>query len=220
MRLGTVNIGTAAMVIPAIRRFRELHPDTAVEVSGAMHSEIDRAVQDGGLDLGLVVRLTGDEVPARLEMTELLVGRAVVCIRPGAPLARHDSIDVAHLAEEPLVVMRPGYAMHRLVQRILAGRPLARDYSSDGAEMAKLMVAEGLGAALLPDFSVVGDPLERGGLITWRPLQGVRAALTLDIVRRGSGRPTRAALDLFDILVELGPSSMTGPSRPELDEPA
>jgi DNA-binding transcriptional LysR family regulator len=210
LRLGTVNVGTAAVVVPAIRRFRELHPDTEVEVVGAMHSEIERAVQDGGLDFGLVIQLAGDEVPGRLELTELLPGKAVVCIRPDSPLARHDSINVADLAEEPLVVMRSGYAMHRLVQRILEGRSLARHYSSDGAEMGKLMVAEGLGAALLPDFSVVGDPLERAELITWRPLEGAQADLTLGIVRRGSGRPTRAALDLFDILVELGPRSAKG----------
>jgi DNA-binding transcriptional LysR family regulator len=100
--------------------------------------------------------------------------------------------------------------MQRLANRILDGRSTARDYFSDGAEMCKLMVVEGLGAALLPDFSVVGDPLERGGLITWRFLDGVVADLTLGVIRRGSGRPTRAALDLLDILVELCPSSTQG----------
>lgn len=34
------------------------------------------------------------------------------------------------------------------------------------------MVAEGLGATVLPDFSVIGDPLERRGTITVRPLAG------------------------------------------------
>ena len=43
-------------------------------------------------------------------------------------------------------------------------------YSTDGAEMGKLMVAEGLGVTLLPEFSVLGDPLQRGGFITCRPL--------------------------------------------------
>ena len=30
------------------------------------------------------------------------------------------------------------------------------------------MVAEGLGATVLPDYSVIGDPLERQGTITYR----------------------------------------------------
>lgn len=32
------------------------------------------------------------------------------------------------------------------------------------------MVAEGLGITLLPDYSVADDPLERHGIITYRPL--------------------------------------------------
>jgi DNA-binding transcriptional LysR family regulator len=207
VRLGTVNVATSSLVIPAIRRLRELHPDTQVEVVGAMHGEIERAVQDGALDLGLVIQLPGDEVPGRLELTELLAGKAVVCIRRDSPLAECREIGIAQLEQEPLVLMRPGYAMHRLVQRILDGRLPARHYSSDGAEMGKLMVAEGLGAALLPDFSMRADALERSGLITWRPLEGAGADLTLGVVRRERATPTRAALDLFDIIVELGPRS-------------
>ena len=42
----------------------------------------------------------------------------------------------------------------------------AFSYSTDGAEMGKLMVAEGLGLTVLPDFFVIGDPLERRGVIT------------------------------------------------------
>ena len=51
--------------------------------------------------------------------------------------------------------------MHRYVHRLLDGRAPSFSYSTDGAEMGKLMVAEGLGATVLPDFSVIGDPLEQ-----------------------------------------------------------
>ena len=50
----------------------------------------------------------------------------------------------------------------------------AFSYSTDGAEMGKLMVAEGLGLTVLPDFFVIGDPLERRGVITWRPIEADR----------------------------------------------
>ncbi|MFD9218999.1 hypothetical protein ACFWDI_02945 [Streptomyces sp. NPDC060064] len=50
--------------------------------------------------------------------------------------------------------MRSGYLMHRYVHRLLDGCA-SFSYSTDGAEMGKLMVAEGLGATVLPDFSVM-----------------------------------------------------------------
>ncbi|ORT47283.1 hypothetical protein KBI5_20590 [Frankia sp. KB5] len=38
--------------------------------------------------------------------------------------------------------------------------------------MGKLMVAQGLGVTVLPDYSIVGDPPERSGVITHRSLGG------------------------------------------------
>jgi DNA-binding transcriptional LysR family regulator len=38
--------------------------------------------------------------------------------------------------------------------------------------MRKMMVAEGIGLTVLPDYSVPGDPPERAGLIVTRPLAG------------------------------------------------
>ncbi|RBQ16294.1 hypothetical protein DP939_30470 [Spongiactinospora rosea] len=71
---------------------------------------------------------------------------------------------------EPFIAMRSGYLMHRFIHRLTNGRQPAFAYSVDGAEMGKVMVAEGLGVTLLPDYSVIDDPLERGGIITHRPL--------------------------------------------------
>ncbi len=65
---------------------------------------------------------------------------------------------VADLRSEPLIVMRSGYVMHRYVHRLLADEIPAFSYSTDGAEMGKLMVAEGLGVTVLPDFSLDRRP--------------------------------------------------------------
>src|SRR6202035_5903180 len=94
----------------------------------------------------------------------------VVVLRADAPLAAQSAVRTADLLAEPLIVMRPGYLMHRYLHRLLQGRPPAISFSTDGAEMGKLMVAEGLGITVLPDYSVIGDPFETSGMITWRPL--------------------------------------------------
>jgi DNA-binding transcriptional LysR family regulator len=78
--------------------------------------------------------------------------------------------------------------------------------------MGKLMVAEGLGLTVLPDFSVIGDPLERRGLIAWRPMEDA-TEVELVIHRLRSGRPTRAVRDLHQIFVDRAreyPTALAG----------
>ncbi len=118
------------------------------------------------------------------------------------PLAKLDAIAVDDLLSVPLILMRAGYLMHRLLHRLLGGRTPSVSYSTDGGEMGKLMVAEGLGATVLPDFSLVDDPLERGGQITWRPLRDADTEVWLVIRRMRSGSHPRAARNLHSMFVE------------------
>ena len=202
VRLGTVNTATVPLLIPVMREFRVLHPATQLEVVGAQQDEIHRGLLDGGFDLGLVNYLAGDDLPPEFESTELLRGHAVVCLRPDHPLATLATIRADDLFDQPLVVMRSGYVMHRFVHRLLGGREPEFSYSTDGAEMGKLMVAEGLGVTVLPEFSVLGDPLERDGAITFRRLAQPGAQVLLVVQRRRSGPATRALRDLHRILVD------------------
>ena len=208
VRVGTVNAATVPLLIPVVRDFRAAHPVTQVEVVAAQQTEIQRALSEGGFDLGLVNHLDGDDVPAGLESTQLLHGRPVVCVRPDSPLASRTAVTVDDLLAEPLIAMRSGYVMHRYVHRLLGGRSPSFSYSTDGAEMGKLMVAEGLGATVLPDFSVVGDPLERLGALTYRPLSDDTTRVLLMLQRRQAESVPQAARDLHEVFVrrarELG----------------
>jgi DNA-binding transcriptional LysR family regulator len=98
-------------------------------------------------------------------------------------------------------MMRAGYLMHRYVHRLLGDRRPVVSYSTDGAEMGKLMVAEGLGATILPDFSVLGDPLVHHGAIVWRPIADDGTEIDLAIRRRRSDVHPRAAGDLYRLFV-------------------
>ncbi|MFE5856988.1 LysR family transcriptional regulator [Streptomyces sp. NPDC056500] len=201
IRLGTVNAATVPLLVPTIQAFRSSHPETQIEVTGGQQVDIHRELAEGGLDLGLVNYLQGDDKPPGLQTTELLRGRPVVCMRSDSRLAALTSVSVNDLLREPLIVMRSGYVMHRYVHRLLEGRNPAFSYSTDGAEMGKLMVAEGLGATVLPDFSVSGDPLERSGIITQRPIAGDVPAVLMVIQRPLSATTTRAARDLHAMFV-------------------
>ncbi|MFI7099099.1 LysR family transcriptional regulator [Streptomyces sp. NPDC050161] len=201
VRLGTVNAATVPLLVPTIREFRAGHPATQAEVIGAQQAEIHRSLLEGSLDLGLVNYLRGDDLPPDVHTTELLRGRPVVCIRPDNPLAELSEVGMSDLLSQPLIVMRSGYVMHRFVHRLLKGREPSFSYSTDGAEMGKLMVAEGLGATVLPDYSVMGDPLERSGALTCRPLAGDGTEVLMVLQRPRSASVPKAARDLHEIFV-------------------
>ena len=214
IRLGTVSTAATPLLTPAIRQLRERHPATQVEVVAAQQAGIAQGLLDGSIDLGLVNFLEGDDLPTELHATPLLRGRPVICMRPDSPLADYAGVRVSELRAEPLIAMRPGYVMHRFLHRLLRDRVPVFACAADGAEMGKLMVAEGLGVTILPDFSVIGDPLERSGRITWRPLADDHTSVRLVILRARSGSPSRAAQDLHQILVRRARDYMNSASRP------
>jgi DNA-binding transcriptional LysR family regulator len=220
IRVGTVSTATVPLLTPAIRQFRETHRATQVEIIGAQQDEIHRAILAGGFDLGLVNYLEGDDMPPELGTTTLLRGHPVVCIRPDSTLASLTAVRASDLHAEPLIVMRSGYLMHRFIHRLMQGQLPEFSYSADGAEMGKVMVAEGLGITVLPDFSIIGDPLEKRGVITWRPIADDATQVNLVIQRVRSLRQTRAVRDLHQIFVERArvydgqrkPAAATGPN--------
>jgi DNA-binding transcriptional LysR family regulator len=201
VRLGTVSAATSPLLTATIRAFRESHPTTQVEVELVQQQRLHRSLLDGGLDIGLVNYLDGDEQTAELHTVELLRGDPVVCMHGDSPLAEHATVTPEQLAAEPLIAMRAGYAMHRYLARLLGEHQPPFSYSADGAEMGKLMVAAGLGVTVLPSYSVIGDPLEQRGAIAYRRIEGNETSVRLVVQRRRSGSPTRATRDLHSLFV-------------------
>jgi DNA-binding transcriptional LysR family regulator len=199
IKLGTVSAATSPLLTATIRAFRDTHPTTQVDVVLVQQQLLHRSLLDGGLDLGLVNYLDGDEITPELHTVELLHGHPVVCIHSDNPLADSPSITTAELLAQPLISMRAGYAMHRYLSRLLGDEKPSFSYTADGAEMGKLMVAAGLGVTVLPSYSVFGDPLEQRGAITARKLADDDTSVRLVVQRRRSSPPSRATRDLHKL---------------------
>ncbi len=188
LRVGTVNAGTAGLVLPAMRSFQDQYPAFTVEMRTMQQCEIEAGLAEGTLDLGLVNLLDGDDIPPELESTPLLKGRPVAVLPGTHPLAARSEVPAAELRTERLIAMRAGYIMHRFAHRLFGADRPAEWHTADGAEMGKLMVAEGIGFTVLPDYSVYGDPLERAGLIVARLIAGDRTTITMAALRRRQAR--------------------------------
>jgi len=202
VRLATVNAATSTLLVPAVAAFQEAHPGTSVEVIDVQHSEIETGLGEGSLDLGLVNVLPGDDMPPGLLGTDLLHGRPVAVLPAGHPLTAQESVTVDELRQQRFVTMRAGYLMHRFAHRLFGPDLPATCHSTDGAEMGKVMVAEGLGVTVLPDYSVAGDPLERAGLITHRPIADDHTSVTLVLRHRRLDLVPEQVRALRDCLVE------------------
>lgn len=214
IRVGTVSTATSTLLVPAVREFRAAHGDSTVEVLNLQQAEIDQGLREGSLDLGLVNTLAGDDPPTDLVSTTLVHGRPVAVLPADHPLTAYDEISADQLRAEPFVAMRAGYLMHRFVHRLFGTEMPSVSYSTDGAELGKLMVAEGLGPTVLPDYSVAGDPMERAGLITYRPLAGDRTSVNLVLRQRRQQHVPRAVRDLESALLTLARAHRPGGREP------
>jgi DNA-binding transcriptional LysR family regulator len=197
LRVGTVNAGTVTLLLPALSAFQSERPSSTVEIRNLQQDDIFVKLAEGALDIGLINVFEGDDVPPELEFTALVTGRPVAVLPAGHPLAERSAVTADDLRAERFVAMRSGYLMHRLAHRLFGADLPAQWYSADGAEMGKVMVAQGIGIALLPDYSVRGDPLERAGLIVARPVLGDRTSITMAAVHRRRSRTPAAIRDLI-----------------------
>jgi len=200
VRVGTVSAATSTLLVPAVHDVRADHSAT-IEVVNCQQAQIFEGLAEGSFDLGLVNLLEGDDVPADLLGTVLVHGRPVVVLRADHPLADREAIDVETLREEAFVAMRAGYLMHRFTHRLFGSQMPLVSYTTDGAELGKVMVAEGLGVTVLPDYSVVGDPMHRAGLITHRPIAHDQTPVTLVACQRRGERAPQQVRALHAALV-------------------
>ena len=198
LRIGTVNTASSSLLAPALRDLHARHGFGGVEVVTARQADIQQGLVEGSLDLGLVNVLPGDEVPPTLVADPLIEGTPVACLRADHPLASKERISVDDLRAEPHVLMRPDFVMHRHAHRVFGGSLPPTTYATDGAEMGKAMVAAGLGISILPDFSIVADPLVQVGVLTTRPIVTSlsQTTVTLLMVRRHAERVPEPLRDL------------------------
>lgn len=203
IRIGTVNAGTARLLLPAVQQVRAIRAGAIVEIRNLDPEEIRIGLHEGALDLGLDNMLGGDDVPHDLDSTMLLRGRPVIVLPAGHLLAARSDVSIDDLRRTPFVAMREGYLMHRFAHRLFGTVLPDVWHVTDGADMGKMMVAEGLGITILPDYSVIGDPLERAGLITTRAIAGDESTVWLQLLKSPRSRTNPAVLELAAALSRL-----------------
>jgi DNA-binding transcriptional LysR family regulator len=157
LRIGTFSSAGAAMVVDALRVFRDGHPDVDVSITEiGMPSAITRSLRRGDLDLGVSFDYPeiGDTFSDDLALTPLLDDPFDVVVPRGHRLEREPTIRFADLALESWLLGDFGTdsPSFRMIDRRCrdAGFDPHVAYRINDCQMAQALVAAGEGIALLP----------------------------------------------------------------------
>ncbi|TYL51707.1 LysR family transcriptional regulator [Nocardioides sp. BGMRC 2183] len=176
--VGSVVAARSTVLMPAVRTFRERHPDVPVEIRSMQRDDIFHELRSGALDVGLVNVLEGDESPSGLASTPLIHAEPVAVLPGGTDLPARP-ISPTDLADLPYIALKVGYVMQRFGAWWMGARATPSLYTADGPDIAKALVSEGFGYTFLPVFTVAGDPMALAGTITYRRLSGAVRTVTL-----------------------------------------
>jgi DNA-binding transcriptional LysR family regulator len=157
LRVGTFSSAGAAMVVDALRAFRQSYPDVDVSITEiGMPSAVTRSLRSGDLDLGVSFDYPelGDTFDDDLTLVRLLDDPFDVVVPRGHRLERKQTIRFADLGGENWLLGDFGTdsPSFRMIDRRCrdAGFDPHVAYRINDCQMAQALVAAGEGIALLP----------------------------------------------------------------------
>lgn len=196
LRVGVPLHEGPALLVPALNRLRERHPELRITLHGVAPDEGRQTVRLGRLDAVLAAgypQVPEPRVPGLYE-EEVVSDRIRLVIAPGHPLARGDGPRaLTEFAELPWLLDRTS-GLGQLALHVCAGAGFVPDIVSDIGDMQAVfgLVSLDWGVALVPDLvpDRPGRPVTR---ITLKGTELVRR-ITL-VVREGAlDSPPVAAL--------------------------
>jgi DNA-binding transcriptional LysR family regulator len=196
----------AALVPPAVARFRAEHPSVKLDLKLTEPLDPMLEIVAGRADVAIVVHPRNAEAAPGVQLVHLLDDPYLAVLPRGHDLGRKRVLDLNDLADEPWVdsAIPPG-ACRDIVIDACAGAGFAPNFvvESDDYPTAQGFVAAGLGVTIVPKLGLgVAHP----GVIVRRlrrpePHRGIYAAF------REAGAVNPAAASLLDALKDAAAAS-------------
>jgi DNA-binding transcriptional LysR family regulator len=205
LRRGRVLIGAneAAVhtLLPLMARFRQRHPDIAIDVRRVPARQIAVEVQQGSLDFGALTFH-----PAEPGLLEFVVGadELVLLVPPAHRLARRRQVAMEEVAAEPIVAHNDPSPARERVLRLFEQRRIALNMvislpSLDGIKRA---VEMNLGVAMLPRRCAITEIATRRLVAV--PVVGISRRRQVTLICRRALRSHAA--DAFLAVASLKPT--------------
>lgn len=207
LRRGRVRLGApptlcVSLVADVLAAYRAAHPGIELHITeGGSRSLVD-ALDEGALDLALVVT-RGEQGPApSTELLPLLSEELVVisasAAGEGSP-GQQRQVTLAQLATMPQVAFSRSYDLRVATDAAFAAAGLAPSIAVEGAEMDAVLrfVERGIGVAVVPAMVVIDRP----GLRSTR-LVRPQLSRTVNLARRTDVAPSAAAAAMQHLVFE------------------
>lgn len=196
--------------------FRSRHPGVSVHLFTGNSTRVVERVVALEADVGLVAA----DVTHRELARYLLFADPVVLVVPRRhALARHRTVSIARLAQEPLVLRETGSATRALIEQQFASHGVAVNMAMEVSsnEAIKRIAATGHGLGVVSRRSVIGD-MRSGHIRTVEIHAGNRQirqqVYLVHHVERREALLVRAVLEIVRELQATRRWHVTGPSRP------
>jgi DNA-binding transcriptional LysR family regulator len=157
---GEVRVGLTPMLSSfffpkIIASFKQKHPGLKISISGDSAWSIQRKIESGGLDIGVIA---GD-VPEGLDSHRLLREEIVACVHPGHPLAGRKKAALRELLGGPLIHYQEGYHLRELIDELCAREGIVPAVAAESNlySLIRSLVKEKLGLAFFLKMVVARD---------------------------------------------------------------
>jgi DNA-binding transcriptional LysR family regulator len=137
-------------VLPdALRAFRDQRPDVRFQITQSHSSALLDLLTEGEVDLCL---FSPPEERPGMCWEPLLTEPLYVVAALGHPLASREEIALAELAEEPLILLKPGYGMRRITDALCREAGFTPRIAFEGEDAATVtgLASAGLGIGFIP----------------------------------------------------------------------
>ena len=162
LRKGEVRIGIPSMLgsyyFPEIlMAFKLQYPQLKLTVVEAGTREIQRRIDVGELDMGVIV---ADQSQNHLQSESLLREEMVVCLPRDHALAASQSIDVDEFFDQPLVLFKEGYFHREFIDRLSrhSGHSPQIAFETNLIPLIRSIVKKGFGITTFLRMVVADDP--------------------------------------------------------------
>ncbi|GAA4207529.1 LysR family transcriptional regulator [Actinocatenispora rupis] len=137
------------LVPPLVHGYLAARPRVRFELNQHGEQAILSALLSGGVDL---IITSGDPDHPDVRWRRLLVEPLRLAVPPGHRLAHRTRVRLADVADDPFVVLRPGYGLRDTTEDLCRAAGFVPRIGFEGEEVETLrgLVTAGLGVALLP----------------------------------------------------------------------
>jgi DNA-binding transcriptional LysR family regulator len=194
-----VNESSIHALLPALAKFREVHPGVQVRVHRMFSRDIPHEVVNYRLDLGAVSFVPRE---TQLQATEILKDELTLVVPPKHVLAKRKEVDVEELSKEAFIAHIVESPFRRKVIELFARHRtvLNMPIEMPTIESIKRFVQMGMGVAIVPRMCVTWE-LEHGWLKEIK-IRQLNIPRHLYIVARRGARLPHAAAEFMRMLKE------------------